>query len=357
MKTLFDSVSLGNLNLKNRLIRSATLEIGCAKDGKITPLLGQVYQELAIGDIGLIITGMMGVAPNSCLSLGMTKIYDDSFAESFSKITKDVHQNGSKIVVQLGHCGARSFELDGDNYPYAPSDVELPNSKKAKAMTIEQIDNLVKAYGAAALKCKENGADGVQIHGAHGYLISQFLSPIFNKRTDEYGGDIKGRSKLLFEIYDEIKNQAGKDYPVLIKINYSDIADGGISESDVLWYCKELDKRSIAAIEVSAGIGMNSESSAIQAGRVDEAFNVEYALILADKVDTPIISVGGYRSLEKINDVLNRGKIEAISLCRPLIREPGLIKRWQDGDLTNSTCISCGKCFMSKIHGCFLDNN
>jgi 2,4-dienoyl-CoA reductase-like NADH-dependent reductase (Old Yellow Enzyme family) len=194
----------------------------------------------------------------------------------------------------------------------------------------------------------------VQIHAGHSYLLSRFLSPIFNHRTDEYGGSVNGRARFLFEAYREIRKCVGQNYPVLVKINYSDIAEGGISEADVLWYCKELDRRGIDAIEVSAGIGADKASSSIQGGRTDEAFNSEYALRLSHEINAAVISVGGYRSPEKINEVLNAGNIAAVSLCRPLIREPGLPNRWQSGDLSKVACISCGKCFNSPRHGCFL---
>jgi 2,4-dienoyl-CoA reductase-like NADH-dependent reductase (Old Yellow Enzyme family) len=353
MKAMFDTVSLGSLQLKNRLIRSATFEIGGAKDGKTTQFLEEVYRDLAKGGVGLVITGMMGVSPNACLSSGMTKIYGGGFAAGFKKLAEVVHGCGGKIVVQLGHCGAQSKELDEGSHAFAPSDTEPPDSG-AKAMTTEEIHSLAKAYGAAARKCRDAGADGVQIHAAHGYLLSRFLSPIFNRRTDEYGGSIAGRARFLFEVYEEIRKCVGRNYPVLVKINYSDIAEGGISEADVLWYCKELDRRGIDAIEVSAGIGTDKASGSIQGGRADEAFNAGYALRLSHEINAAVISVGGYRSPEKINEVLNAGNIAAVSLCRPLIREPGLPGRWQSGDLTRGACVSCGKCFKSPRHGCFL---
>lgn len=353
MKTIFENVRLGNLELKNRLVRSATLEAGGAEAGAITPLLEQIYGELAEGGVGLIITGMMGVAPNACFHSGMTKIYEDSFPNRFQAVAERVHRLGGKIVVQLGHCGAKSGELDGGGLALAPSDVEQ-GGMSARAMTAAEIERLAVDYGIAAQRCREAGADGVQIHAAHGYLLNQFLSPLFNRRTDAYGGPIENRARILFTIYDEIRRRVGADYPVLVKINYSDLAEGGIAEADVLWYCGELDRCGIDAIEVSSGIGIDKASGSIQGGRRDEAFNAPYALKLADELHCAIISVGGYRSPEAVNDVLNRGKLAAVSLSRPLIREPGLPGRWLGGDFEKSDCISCGKCFRVLQHGCFL---
>ncbi len=354
MKRMTDSVSLGRLKIKNRLIRSATLEIGGAENGRITPLLGRVYRELTAGGVGLIITGMMGVAPDGGLFPGMARIYDDSFGERFGEVAEAVHRGGGRVVVQLGHCGARAHDLDGGGPAPAPADAETSGAP-ARALSKEQIGGLVKAYGAAARACRAAGADGVQIHAAHGYLLSQFLSPLFNRRTDEYGGDVHGRARILFEIYDEIRRTAGEDCPVLVKINHSDLADGGFSEVDFRWCGRELDRRGIDAIEISAGIGLDEVSSFIQGGRTDQAFNAAPALRLAEEVKATVVSVGGFRSPEAIERALNGGRIAAVALCRALIREPDLPGRWLAGRRDDSACLACGGCLKSREHGCFLD--
>ena len=351
MKNIFEQVSLGNLIIKNRLVRSATMETGGGKDGRLLPAMGQIYAELAEGGVGLIITGMMGVAPNSCINSGMIKIYDPQFTNDFRSVVERVHQLGSKIVVQLGHCGVKSTELDADNVAFGPCDMP-ERTPPVRAITKEEIAELVKAYGVAAVKCKEAGADGVQIHAAHGYLISEFLSPIYNKRTDEYGGE--GRAKFLLEVYDEIRGQVGSDYPILVKINGNDVAPGGISEEEFTKCCKELAWRGIDAIEVSCGIGIDRTSNSTQGSRQDEAYNAPLAKRLSQKIDKAVISVGGYRSIEKVEEVLNEGNVAAISMCRALIREPGLPKRWKAGNREKAKCLACSKCFASPKHGCYL---
>lgn len=349
MKQLFQAVELGNLKVKNRLIRSATFENGCAENGVINSLLEDVYQKLAKGGIGLIITGMYGVCENACAKEDMIKIYDNTFVKKFAHITSSVHNSGGKIVVQLGHCGAKSTVLDGNKYPDCPSDY-----RDAKAMTKNDISKLIKSYGVAALKCKQAGADGVQIHSAHGYLISQFLSPYYNKRTDEYGGTIENRFRLLQEIYHEIRLAVGNGFPVLVKINYSDLVENGFSGEDCSYVCKTLGILGIDAIEISAGLAVSTESSPTQIGKSKEGFYAEYAMKIASQVDIPIISVGGYRSIEMIEKALNQGKLKAISMCRPLIREPELPKRWESGDRTKSTCRSCNLCFNATPIHCAL---
>ncbi len=348
---IFEEAKLGNLTIKNRLVRSATFENGCGNHGMITDDLGKVYTELAQGGVGLIITGMMSAGHNAGVNDNMIKLYDEDFVKDFTTIVEDVHRNGGKIAVQLGHCGAKAGVIDCGEYAYAPSDIEL-GGVKAKAMTREQIKNLVKEYGDAAKKCKEAGADGVEIHGGHGYLVSEFLSPYFNKRTDEYGGDIENRARFLFEICDEIRLQVGEEYPVMIKINYSDLVDGGNTGAETSYVCKELDKRGIDAIEITSGISVNPASAPTQPGQKEEGFFAEGALDIAAQVAAAVISVGGYRTPEKIESTLTKGKIEAVSMCRPFICEPDLPKRWQNGVLEKAKCVSCSQCFGMAKHGC-----
>jgi 2,4-dienoyl-CoA reductase-like NADH-dependent reductase (Old Yellow Enzyme family) len=352
MKKIFESVRLGNLAIKNRLVRSATFEFGCNGEGAITPAINEVFEELAKGEIGLIVTGMMCI--NRKAGSGI-EIFGDTFGEKFSAIAKTVHKLDSKIVVQLGHMGVKALLSDKDAPPVGPSDIEAPHCKPAKGMTKEQIREHIKDYGIAALRCKEAGADGVQFHGAHGYLMSEFLSPYFNKRTDEYGGSVENRARFLFEAYDEIRARVGKTYPVLIKINYSDLVEPGISGADCVWVCGELAKRGMDGIEVSAGAGFGAASTPCQKGFVNEGFFGDYALDVASKISAPVISTGGFRTPEAIEAWLNKGNISAIALSRPLIREPALAKRWKDGDLSKALCISCSKCFSSPRHGCYID--
>lgn len=350
MKKIFEECTLGNMTLKNRLVRSATFENGGADNGVITPLLKKVYEELAKGEVGLIITGMMGIGYNACVNSSMVKIYDDSFVTKFTEVTHAVHQLGGKIVVQLGHCGVKSNVIDWNDKPFCPS--EYGN---AKEITKDEIKMLLKNYGEAALKCKTAGADGVQIHAAHGYLISEFLSPYFNKRTDEYGGDIQNRAKFLFDIYNEIRSAVGENYPVLIKINYSDLVENGLNGEECAWICMELEKRGLDAIEISSGIGVSTESAPTQPSQKKiEGFFADGALSIADKITIPVISVGGYRSLAVIEEKLNQGNISAISLCRPLIREPFLVKRWKKNSEEKALCVSCNMCFSMPQHGCSI---
>jgi 2,4-dienoyl-CoA reductase-like NADH-dependent reductase (Old Yellow Enzyme family) len=356
MNKLFEPAKLGSLTIKNWLVRSATFEFGCTEHGRITPKLTAVHTELASGGTGLIITGMMGVSPNAEINDAMVKIYDKSFVKDFSELVDAVHKAGGKIVVQLGHCGAKAKVITRGDHPYAPSDIQLENSPAAKAMTRDEIGELVKDYGRAALRCRESGADGVQLHGAHGYLVSEFLSPYFNKRDDEYGGSIENRARLLFEIYDEIRRSTG-DFPLLIKINYSDLVEPGITPEEAVWVCGELSKRGIDAIEVSAGVSLSGGTRPSKTGFKAEGYFGEWAIHVASAVSVSVIAMGGFRTPEVMETLLNKSAVEAIALCRPLIREPDLPNRWERDPLTKTACISCNQCYSSPVHGCFLEQN
>ncbi len=349
MKKIFEPATLTRLQLKNRLIRSATFETGGARHGLITPYLAQIHKALAEGGVGLIITGMMGVGRNSCINGSMVKLYDESFVPLFAADVEEVHRAGGKIVVQLGHSGAHAAVLEDGKYPYAPSDYQA-----AKAMTVEQIRAVVEDYGNAALQCKLAGSDGVQVHGAHGYLISQFLSPYFNKREDAYGGTIENRARFLLEVFRSIRAKVGSDYPVLLKINYSDLVDANSTREEIVWVCSELEKIGIDALEVSAGIGIDSVSLPSQPSSRGEGFFSEYALQLAARVDTPVISVGGYRSLARMEEVLNQGNVAAISLSRPLISEPDLPRRWESGEHVRPRCVACNQCYLQRKLHCVM---
>lgn len=346
MRTVFDKISMGTLTLKNRIIRSATFEVGAAENGKMTSLLSEIYAELADNDVGLIITGMFGAGRNSRAFPGMIDTSDDTFISSFAKTASVVHDKGSKIVAQLAHCGIKAGMIDTGAAPYGPSEFEISPGYFSKEMTQEEIEQIVQSFGIAAGKCEQAGADGVEIHAAHGYLISQFLSPYYNKRTDTYGGSVENRAKLLLNILDSIRQNTGKDFSVLVKINGEDLVENGFSREDCLIVCKLLAEKGVDAIEISSGLAINQTSVPFQKPTDNEKGTfTDTAAMIAGQVSVPIVSVGGYRTIESIENALNSSNITAISMSRPFICEPDLVRRWHSGDTSPAKCISCNRCF------------
>ena len=349
MKTIHDTVGIGGVALKNRIIRSATFERPMDPEGRFASTLIPIYEALAAGGVGAIITGMVGVDENSRVAPSMILACQGTFVSELGKVADRVHALGCKLVVQLVHCGQKASPDNGGR-PLGPSENEIRPGETARAMSWENISAVVAAYAEAARRCKEAGADAVQMHCAHGYLVSQFLSPYFNKRTDEFGGDIAGRAHVAFLVYEAIRQAVGGDFSIWAKINCTDLTEPSLTPEESRWVCKELATRGLDAVELSGGVSVNAKSSSAQVikDESEEGCFTREALALAEAVAIPVISVCGYRTPTVIEDRLNQGNIAAISMSRPLICEPGLVNRWADGDAAKARCISCNKCFRPK---------
>ncbi len=347
MKKLFEPAVVGKLSLKNRVIRSATFEGAFDGNGRYAENLLKFYEPLAKNGVGAIITGMVGIDENSRVAPSMVKAYGhELFIPELKQVAERVHALGSKLIVQIAHCGQKAGHIDSGGQPLGPSAAEIIPGAPARAMTRGEIGAAVEGFALTAARCKEAGADAVQIHGAHGYLLSEFISPYFNKRTDEYGGAIDRRARIVLEVFDAVRTAVGKEYPVWIKINCKDLIPPSITDDEFLWICRELDKRGIDAIEVSGGAIVDGKPSSmpIIKKESDEGYFACEALNIAENISASVISVCGYRTPDLIETWLNKGKIEAIAMCRPFISEPDLISRWNRGDRSKARCISCNKC-------------
>lgn len=352
MMKMFEPATVGGLSLKNRFIRSATFEYVYDNEKNIfADKLLPMYEKLASNGVAAIITGMVGVDENSRAASVMIKAYGHSFVPELSKLVSAVRALDTKLVVQINHCGQKARQIDGGGSPLGPSDTENAQGTPVKGVSREQIRSIVASFAETAARCQEAGADAVQIHAAHGYLLSEFLNPYCNKRTDEYGGNIENRARIVFEVYDAVRAAVGKGYPLWIKINSRDLTEPSITPEEFQWVCAELGKCGIDAIEVSGGAALSPESSSSPRIKKEEneGFFGREALEVAEKASTSVISVCGYRTPDIIEQWLNKGKIEAIALCRPLISEPDLIGRWQRGDMRKARCISCSKCFNPEL--------
>ena len=352
MKKLFESAIVGGLSLRNRFIRSATFEYIYDNEKEVfADKLLPMYEKLAGNGVAAIITGMVGVDENSRIGSVMVKAYAQSFVPELSKLADGVHALDAKLVVQINHCGQKARQIDNGGSALGPSDGDDGQGNPIKSISREGIRSVIASFAETAARCKEGGADAVQIHAAHGFLLSQFLNPYFNKRTDEYGGNIEGRARIVLEVYKAVRDAVGKDYPVWIKINSKDLTEPSISPEEFQWVCGELDKRGINAIEVSGGAMISPESASTPfiKNEEDEGYFAREALKVAEMSSASIISVCGYRTPDVIEKWLDQGKIEAISLCRPLISEPDLVGRWERGDMRKARCISCSKCFNPEL--------
>ena len=355
-KTPFQKTTIGGIEVKNRIFRSATHENMADKGGKVSGRLTQMYRDLSEGETGLIITGFMGFSKSDNLSPLTVLLKDDDSVNQLKELTDMVHSYGTKIVTQISHVGSQITHGTPSGTVYAPSDVVDPvNGIQPTPFTINQIKELIEEFGEAALKAKKAGFDGVQIHGAHGYLLSKFLSPVYNTREDEYGGSPENNVRIIVGILKEIKAKCGQDYPVWIKLNCSDFGrdDSGLVYDDFIIAARTLSENSLDAIELSGGTFTGTYSPCRT--KKHETYHLDYAKKLKKEVDIPVILVGGVRSIDTLESVLADTDIEAVSMCRPLIREPNLVKRWMAGDRKDAACIACNGCFNPNGTRCFFE--
>ena len=361
MKTLFEKTKLGKLLIKNRFVRSATWENMTTEDGHLTAELIKIYDELAKNDVGLIITGYANVVKEEQPNHGMMGIYNDSFINEYQELTKLVHSYNSKIVMQIAYGGTKTTYNLGERIIYAPSEVaERSTNVTGKAMTIEEIKYIEDAFADAAARVQQSGFDGVEIHAAHTYLINQFLSPYYNKRTDEYGGNLENRMRFLTEIYRKTREKVGNDFTIIIKLTSSEFFDNGLSFDETRIISKKLEALGVDALDITGNIhgkartmtGQEFDNYKLQS----EGYFSEYAKVISKEVSIPVITVGGFKDIDVMENMLNESDINFFGLSRPLLAEPDLIKRWKSGDKRKATCISCSKCRTDKGNYCVIFN-
>ncbi|MBA4423257.1 MAG: hypothetical protein C0390_09190 [Syntrophus sp. (in: bacteria)] len=347
MSVLFEPRKMGRLKIPNRLVRSATAERMARPDGTCGPQMEKLYSDLAQGGVGLIIVGHACVREDGRNRLSMTGIYNDDHIPGLMKVVEAIHKYGAKAVSQINHAGRQTTPAVIGKTPMAPSAVtNKATGLTPREMTLAEIEDMINAFGHAAHRAKAAGFDGVQIHSAHGYLISEFNSPYTNTRQDEWGGTAEKRMRFITEVYKEVRRQVGDSYPVLVKLNADDCLEGGITVEEVSEIAVRLERLGIDAIEISGGMA-ESKVGTIRAGidsREKEAYFLPYAKRLKKAVSVPLLLVGGIRSPEAAEEILDRGWADFISLCRPLIREPNLPSEWKNGRTEKAACISCGKC-------------
>lgn len=358
ISNLFESKDIKGLKLKNRFIRSATAEGLATFDGCPTQELKEVYCMLAEGEIGFIITSGAIIEawknyPETLGVLSPLAIYDDRFIEAWQDIISSVHEQGTKIAMQIGHLGRQDIpELRG-SVPIAPSAVPINNGRVVpREMTVHDIMDVVEKFAQASRRVKEAGFDAVQFHGAHGNLITNFMSPFTNLRADNYGGSTENRARFLVDIITRTRELVGPDFPLMIKLSFNDFIDGGLDVDEAVNIAEIIAGVGIDCIEVSGGTLSESKDhiavKGIQTEEQESYFRM-YAKTLKDHVSIPVVLVGGHRTPKVMAKLLEDGVADFISLSRPLIREPRLIKRWKNGDLKKAKCISCNQCFENWI--------
>ena len=350
---IFSAGRIGSLMVPNRLVRSATWDPSMLGKREMRDEVVQLYKKVAEGGVGLIITGDFHVVPRGMLdgdSVGRRPSYEDVRIRGFGRLAGVVHDSapGCKIVAQLSV-----------GYPgVAPSDVPSPfTTKRNKPLSTEQIRVIVDSFVEAIAGVEADGFDGVQLHAAHGGLLSRFLSPYTNRRSDEYGGSAENRARIVREIVLGARHRVGA-FPILIKMNCSDYLEGGTCLDNFPALAAEIEKAGFDAIELSGGmwdclvrseeeLGFRPVPAPESHTRIKSPHKQSYFLEYAEALDlrVPIILVGGNRDVERLEQILRHGKVDFVALCRPLISEPDLPRRWLEGrGGSASDCVSCNSC-------------
>lgn len=384
MSILFTPVRIGNVEIKNRFVRSPAGDKRAAPDGKCTEGLIQFYEDLAEGGSGLIITGAAFVHPKGCGLPNMIGMHSDEVIDGYRTLTDEVHARNSKIFVQIWHCGRHVTPTYQFGIPLAPSAVrDKVTGIVPREMTEDDIREAIECFGQASRRVKDSGFDGVEFHGAHGYLIHEFLSPYTNRRTDRWGGSFENRIRFVVECYERARALVGEDFPIAIKMNANDYVDGGIT----IDLSKEIAARISAigfdAIEISAGVrderhfnmsrgdipksyfGLKGKSPELRREimehlerikhevKYEEAYLRPFAKEFKKVIGVPLIMPGGLKHVSVMEDVIARGDADFVGLCRPLIRDPDFPNKVRDRGLSASDCMFCNQCLVDKPVMCY----
>lgn len=344
---LFERFSLGKLRLPNRLVRSAVCEGLIDENFAPSAAMIDLEVKLAQSGCGLIIAGCTAVTETGCALRHQCRLDSDHAIQAFRHLTGAVHAAGARIFTQLGHAGSKSL---APGRPDKPAD-----------WTIQDLEKIPEQFAAAAKRAQAAGFDGIQIHGAHGYLFSEFLSPHFNARTDAYGGTLPNRARLLLKTVAAIRRATGNDFTISVKLNSSDFVENGLTENESVEVLQKLVSYGMDVAEVSGGVPeAGTELSPVRSGISKQPFYADFAAKLRGQLSVPVILVGGIRSMAMAEKLLQDKACDLIALGRPLIAEPDLALDWRNGQERISRCVGCNGCFRPLFAGrgviCRLDN-
>ena len=358
---LFTPITLPNgTTIKNRFFKSAMSEGMGTKNFQPKRNIATLYKRWAEGGTGLIITGNIMVDPKGTAEPGNIVFDKNSNMEILKDWAKQGQQHGAKVMVQLNHPGKQVPKTIAKE-TVAPSAVPLGNGinnlfSTPRALTTSEVEELVQKFVTSAKITKEAGFSGVQIHAAHGYLISQFLSPHDNRRTDKYGGSLENRMRFLKEIFLGMREELGKDFPIGIKINSTDFKEDGLTEEDSLETIVELANLGLDFVEISGGTYERPAMMGATSKSTNQVFFAEYSKKLKQKIDIPVIVTGGIRSINAMNTLLNDNTTDFIGIARPLTIDPNIPNKIKQGtyNIVETTRVSTGVKKLDKIFGSLL---
>ena len=342
MAHLFEPITIGGLELKNRFMRSATWDATADETGMVTDKSVELYKRLGEGGIGLVVSGFAFVSPLGQAVLAQYGIYTDEMIPGLRRMVEATRNDGTKVAIQIVHSGINSGYLGGQGIESLALSSIPEINRPHREMKEDDIEGIIDDFIAAAVRAREAGFDAIQLHGAHGYLMSQAESPLFNQRTDRWGGSPENRRRFHLEVIRRIRKAIGVDFPLLIKFGVMDDREGGLTLDEGIETARQMATAGIDAIEISAGVGQSIRTA--REGDPELTPFRERASRVKHEISTPVILVSGIRTLETAKDIVESGDADIISMSRPFIREPELVARWQRGEQVPAKCISCSRC-------------
>lgn len=382
-REIFEPAHIGGINVRNRFIRSATHEGMADAEGAPLELLEKLYLRLARGGVGAIVTGYAGVLPQGRSSFpGMLLMHSDALVPAYRRLVEAVHREGVPLIMQLAHCGAQTRSAVTGMRTVAPSPVRdrYFSEEVPMELTEDGIREIINAFVDAAVRAQAAGFDGVQLHLAHGYLLAQFLSGYTNRRRDSWGGSLVNRFRIVLEIIVRIRQRLGH-YPVLAKMNGYDGMPGGMRPDEAVKIAMMLEASGCSAVEISSGTV--SEGLAIMRGpgmptdalleannfkltalpkllrpviarilplispaspKPYHLYNLEVASAIKKGVSIPVLAVGGIHTLEDASKAIADGAADFISMSRPFINDPAIVRKFEERSQNASRCTMCNHC-------------
>ncbi len=349
---LFSKAKIGTLKLKNRLVMPAMVRNYADKSGKVTDRYVEHINRIAYGGTGLLMLEASYISPEGKGFKNELGINSDACILSLKKLVKAAHDHDAAIAIQLYHAGRQTHSSITGKKPVSASAIPCPTmQEKPHALTQKEIAKIVKAYGKAAERAQKAGFDAVEIHGAHGYLIQQFLSPYSNQRTDSYGGSFENRMRFLLEVYESVQEHVGPTFPVIVRISGEEQVEGGLKIKEMAKVAELLQAAGADALHVSSGnYGDYAEGHLIPPMAVKDGINIPLAKAIKKKVKIPVITVAKIRTPELAEKTIKDGLADFIAIGRSLLADPDWPKKAKAGKAKDiMPCIACNQGCISRL--------
>jgi 2,4-dienoyl-CoA reductase-like NADH-dependent reductase (Old Yellow Enzyme family) len=348
---LFSPIDINGMILKNRAVMPPMGTGYGNADGTVSDRLVSYLARRAQGGTGLIITEICAVVPRGKGFPNELGVWSDEFIPGLARIPAELHRYGAKVALQLHHAGRETFEAAAGAMPEAPSAIpSVILGQPCEAMSLERIYEVIDAFGKAAWRARKAGFDAVELHGAHGYLLNQFLSPFSNQRKDKYGGSDENRMRFVLDIIVAVRKAVGRDFPVWIRVSADEMVRGGYDLLFMQKFAPKLIAAGIDAIHCSVGVYSTPGSLSVASMDTDPGFNLFRARALKDVVDVPVIGVGRINNPELADQAIARGDADLISFGRQHLTDPDFINKARDGALDDIRwCTACNQGCIERL--------